>query len=119
MSPLPARPTVVGDYEVFENQIISRGDSGVLCRGCQRSEGRKVSIKLMSDAVLVSAEDLARCREESAALEAASHENIIPVVGSGYWKGRLFFAMEEVEGETLATYLQNGYRFSTVEILQV
>ncbi|HVR83081.1 MAG TPA: protein kinase, partial [Planctomycetota bacterium] len=90
-----------------------------LCRGCQRSEGRMVSVKLLSEVAKISPEDLERCQEESAAIGVVNSPNIIPVVGSGYWKGRFFFALEEIEGEPLAAYLLNGYRFSSIEILQI
>jgi serine/threonine protein kinase len=114
-----AKSELLGDFEIFEDQVIRRGETGLLCRGCQRSEGRMVSIKLLKEAAHISPEDLQRCREESAAIGVVNSTNIIPVVGSGYWKGRPFFALEDVEGETLAGYLQDGYRFSSAEILQV
>ena len=110
---------LLGDFDIFEDQVIGKGETGVLCRGCQRSEGRMVSIKLLTEVAKIPAEDLRRYREESEAIGVANSSNIIPVVGSGYWKGRFFFALEEVEGETLSSYLQNGYRFSSAEILQI
>ncbi len=73
---------LLGDFEIFEDQVIGRGESGVLCRGCQRSEGRMVSIKLLSELAHLSPEDLERCREESAAIGILSSTNIIPVIGS-------------------------------------
>ncbi|HEV3027920.1 MAG TPA: hypothetical protein VG457_10130, partial [Planctomycetota bacterium] len=92
---------LLGDFEIFEDQVIGRGETGILCRGCQRSEGRMVSIQLLTQVAKISPEDLERCQEESAAIGVVNSPHIIPVVGSGYWKGRFFFALEEIEGETL------------------
>jgi serine/threonine protein kinase len=110
---------LLDDFEVHEDQLIGKGETGILCRGRQLSEGRPVAIKLLGESVTASPGELLRCKQEAELIERAENDNVLRVIGSGVWKGRPFFALEDLEGEPLTHYLKDGYRFSTDEILHV
>jgi predicted Ser/Thr protein kinase len=54
--------------------------------------------------------DRARLEREAHALAALSHPNVVPVFEVGDHEGRLFIAMELVDGDSLRTWLRNGDR---------
>src|SRR6185436_5181379 len=48
-----------------------------------------------------------------------NHPNVVQVFGTGTWHGRLFYAMELVEGQDVATRLREKQRFSSEEVIHV
>lgn len=107
------------DYEILEDQILGQGDTGILCRGRQRSAGRDVLIKLLRREFNADPETAGRLRREAESAGRLRDPSVVQVLGAGSWKGRLFWAMEPVEGQSLAAYLREGHRFTTEEILHV
>jgi serine/threonine-protein kinase len=113
------RTEEVDDYEILEDQILGQGDTGILCRGRQRSAGRDVLIKLLRREIAADPEATGRLRREAESAGRLRDPSVAQVLGAGAWKGRLFWAMEPVEGQSLASYLREGHRFTTEEILHV
>jgi hypothetical protein len=72
--------------------------------------GRKVAIKVLrGEGVGTEAEAQAaqrRLEREAQALARLSHPNVVPVFDTGVSDGRVFLAMELVEGQTLAVWLR-------------
>ncbi|HYE97715.1 MAG TPA: protein kinase, partial [Planctomycetota bacterium] len=62
---VPAYPgDDLGDFEIFEDQVIGEGGMGTLYRGRQKSLNRVVAVKVMRDAYLTDAEFMRRFRRE-------------------------------------------------------
>ena len=108
-----------GDFEIFEDQVIGEGGMGTLLRGRQRSLDRPVAIKLIREAFHARAEFTQRFQREAEILARVDHPNVVRVIGSGMWQGRLFYAMELIEGEDLSARQRRGHRFGVDEILRV
>jgi WD40 repeat protein/serine/threonine protein kinase len=68
---------------------------------------RRVAVKLLRTALVPS--DV-RLRREARALARLSHPNVVAVHEIGHWEGRLFIAMELVDGQTLDTWLDERPR---------
>jgi serine/threonine protein kinase len=108
-----------GDFDVYEDQVIAEGGMGILYRGRQHSLGRPVAIKVIRDVFTASPEFVQRFRQEAELLAQVNHPNVVQVFGTGTWRGRLFYAMELVDGQDVAARLREKGKFSPDEVLQV
>jgi serine/threonine protein kinase len=88
-----------GDFDIDEDQVIGEGGMGILYRARQHSLGRPVAVKVIRDVFTASPEFVQRFRQEAELLAQVNHPNVVQVFGTGTG-GRLFYAMELVEGRT-------------------
>lgn len=96
----------LGDYELLEE--IGRGGMGVVFRARQVSLDRVVAVKLPRDGWLTSPEERTRFRAEAASAARLRHPNIVAVHEIGEDQGQLYFAMDWVDGESLAAFSHEG-----------
>jgi serine/threonine protein kinase len=94
---------VVPGYELLEE--LGRGGMGVVYRARQLSLKRVVALKLIRDAALAGPEQRARFRIEAEAAARMRHANIVEIYEVGEHQGRPYFAMEFIDGPTLAQQL--------------
>ena len=102
LGPLTGSPQVPG-YEV--EAMLGQGGMGVVYRARQLALGRPVAIKMLLAGPFASSQELGRFRRETAALACLRHQNIVQVYDAGDAEGRPYFAMELVEGSSLAQKL--------------
>jgi serine/threonine-protein kinase len=98
----PSPPQVPG-YEV--EAVLGYGGMGVVYRARQRALDRSVAVKMLLAGPFASQQELGRFRRETAALACLRHPNIVQVYDAGDVDGRPYFAMELVEGGSLAQKL--------------
>ena len=80
---------------------VGSGGMGDIFRGVDRETGQPIAIKLLRSTA--SPNERARFAREIAILADLRHPNIVQYVGHGTWHdGRLFFAMEWLDGEDLS-----------------
>jgi len=108
-----------GDFDIDEDQVIGEGGMGILYRARQHSLGRPVAVKVIRDVFTASPEFVQRFRQEAELLAQVNHPNVVQVFGTGTWHGRLFYAMELVEGQDVATRLREKQRFSSEEVIHI
>jgi serine/threonine protein kinase len=108
-----------GDFDIYEDQQIGEGGMGIIYRARQHSLGRPVAVKVIRDVFTARPEFVKRFRQEAELLAQVNHPNVIQVFGTGTWHGRLFYAMELVEGQDVATRLRERKRFTPDEVLHV
>jgi len=108
-----------GDFDIFEDQPLGEGGMGTLLRGRQRSLDRAVAIKVIREAFHAHPEFLQRFRREGELLAQIENANVVQIIGTGVWHGRVFYAMELVKGEDLAARQMRGHRSSPEEILHI
>src|SRR5262245_14897715 len=82
--------------------VLGFGGMGVVYKARQRALDRVVAVKMLLAGPFASPQELGRFRRETAALACLRHANIVQVYDAGDVEGRPFFAMELIEGGTLA-----------------
>jgi serine/threonine protein kinase/tetratricopeptide (TPR) repeat protein len=103
-SPDPANtlPAAVplGDYKVIRE--IGRGGMGVVYEAEQMLLGRRVALKVLPFAATMDARQLQRFQNEARAAACLHHPHIVPVYAVGCERGVHFYAMQFIEGQSLA-----------------
>lgn len=93
----------LGDFRLVRE--IGRGGMGVVYEAEQISLGRRVAIKVLPFASALDPRHLQRFRNEASAAAHLQHENIVSVHAVGCERGVHYFAMQYVEGQSLASLL--------------
>jgi eukaryotic-like serine/threonine-protein kinase len=99
-APVPA----LGDYRILEE--IGRGGMGVVYRAEQISLGRQVALKVLPFAAALDPRQLQRFKNEAQAAAHLHHTNIVPVFSIDVERGIHYYAMQYIEGRTLATVIR-------------
>jgi hypothetical protein len=97
------RPERLGDFRLLEP--LGGGGMGLVYRALQESLGREVALKLIRPEQLYFPGARERFEREVAIVARLSHPGIVPVYSVGEDDGVPYFAMECVEGCTLADAL--------------
>jgi serine/threonine protein kinase/WD40 repeat protein len=97
----PALP--LGDFRIVRE--IGRGGMGVVYEAVQLSLGRRVALKVLPLAAGLDAKQLQRFRNEAQAAAGLHHTNIVPVYAVGSERGVHFYAMQLIDGQTLAAII--------------
>ena len=117
------RPLVAGSklgrFVVLE--WIGEGAAGVVYAAYDPELDRKVALKLMHRTLTAEGSEQERARErvieEARAMGKAAHPNVVAVHDVGTFEGRVFIAMEFVEGATLRSWVRSA-RPAVAEIVQ-
>jgi len=99
--------------------VLGRGASGTVYRALQLSVGRTVALKVMHPEAVGSRRAVRRLQREARVAAKLSHPNIISAIDMGSAANTWWFAMELVEGPSLAERLQRGGRLSEREGLRI
>ena len=100
----PTAAVVLGDFELLEEQ--GRGAMGIVYRARQRSLDRPVALKVLLPALAADPLALKRFAREIEALARCDHAHLVKILFSGNEGDRHYYAMELVEGATLAELWQ-------------
>jgi serine/threonine protein kinase/Flp pilus assembly protein TadD len=95
----------LGDFQLVRE--LGRGGMGVVYEAEQISLGRRVALKVLPFAAALDARQLQRFRNEAQAAACLHHTNIVPVFGVGCERGVHYYAMQYIEGQTLAAIIKN------------
>ena len=95
-----------GDYEVLGE--ISRGGVGIIYKARQKGLNRIVALKVLQGGPTASSELIARFMHEAQAVAKLQHPNIVPIHDFGAHDGQHYFAMDFIEGESVADMLARG-----------
>jgi len=90
----------LGDYRIVRE--VGRGGMGVVYEAVQLSLGRHVALKVLPFAAAFDPQHLERFKHEAQAAARLHHTNIVPVFGVGCERGLHFYAMQYIEGQSVA-----------------
>jgi hypothetical protein len=110
----PAPELTVGRYRLL--QLVGRGGMGEVYAAHDPELDRRVAIKILRADARPDAIEAARLAREAQAVARLSHPNVVAIYDVGSSAGRMFLAMELVEGETLAAWLAHHTR-TTSEVI--
>jgi serine/threonine protein kinase len=97
---------VLGPYTI--TSLLGRGGMGEVYRARDPRLDRDIALKLLPAAWASDPERRARFEREARAAAALSHPNICTIHDVGEADGRLYIAMELLEGATLGDCLATG-----------
>jgi serine/threonine-protein kinase len=95
-----------GHYRI--DQFVGSGGMGEVFAATDTRMNRKVALKLLPDYFMNDRERIARFEQESKAVLALNHPNIVTVYEVGEENGAHFIANEFIEGETLRSRLKRA-----------
>ena len=90
----------LGDFRILRE--IGRGGMGVVYEAEQLSLGRRIALKVLPFAWTLDARQLQRFKNEARAAAHLHHSHIVPIYSVGCERGVHFYAMQFIEGRTLA-----------------
>ena len=99
-------PRDFGPYELIRE--IGRGGMGVVYEARQKGLDRSVAVKMILAGHLASPELVRRFQAEAKAAARLRHSNIVHIHDVGQFHGQDFFAMEYIEGQSLAERIKQG-----------
>jgi serine/threonine protein kinase len=100
----------LGDFRILRE--VGRGGMGIVYEAEQLSLGRRVALKVLPFAATLDAKQLQRFKNEAQAAAGLHHTNIVPVHATGCERGVHFYAMQFIEGRTLAALIDELRRGS-------
>lgn len=95
----------IGDFQIVGE--LGRGGMGVVYEAVQLSLGRHVALKVLPFASGLDEVRLQRFRNEAHAAAALHHTNIVPVYAVGSDRGVHYYAMQLIDGSTLAELIEH------------
>ncbi|QDV47221.1 Serine/threonine-protein kinase PknB [Stieleria neptunia] len=110
---LPAEPVLpesIGDFEILSE--LGRGGMGVVYEAREKSLDRIVALKVMRFGI-VDPQALDRFRREAETAGALHHTNIVPVYATGREGDTSWYAMQRIDGESLAARIGRFRREQT------
>jgi serine/threonine protein kinase len=96
--------TPLGDFRILRE--VGRGGMGVVYEAIQLSLGRRVALKVLPFAAALDQRHLQRFKNEAQAAAHLHHTHIVPVFAVGCERGVYYYAMQFIEGKTLASFIK-------------
>jgi serine/threonine protein kinase/tetratricopeptide (TPR) repeat protein len=93
----------LGDFRIVRE--IGRGGMGVVYEAVQISLGRRVALKVLPFSSTLDSKQLQRFKNEAQAAAHLHHQSIVPVYATGCERGVHYYAMQFIEGQTLAAVI--------------
>jgi eukaryotic-like serine/threonine-protein kinase len=94
----------LGDFNILRE--VARGGMGIVYEAEQVSLRRRVALKLLPFASSLDERQLQRFKHEAQAAGQLHHSNIVPVYWVGSERGIHFYAMQFIEGQSLAALIR-------------
>jgi serine/threonine protein kinase len=102
----PDRPMSFGNYELLRE--VGRGGMGVVYKARQRALDRLVAVKMILGSHLANADQVDRFYAEARAAALLRDPHVVAIHDVGEIYGQHYFAMEFIEGPSLAQRLNEG-----------
>ena len=103
----------LGDFHLLRE--VGRGGMGIVYEAEQISLGRRVALKVLPFAAAMDPKHLQRFKNEAQAAAHLQHPHIVPVYYVGCERGVHFYAMQFIDGHTLAAVINELRRLAAPE----
>ncbi len=101
--PTAEEPAVLGEFRIIRE--IGRGGMGVVYEAEQTSLRRRVALKVLRFGVVADLEAMKRFQREAETIASLHHTNIVPIFAVGCERGVHYYAMQFIDGRSLAEVL--------------
>src|SRR4029077_15845709 len=98
----------LGDYRIVRE--VGRGGMGIVYEAEQISLGRRVALKMLPYAATMDPKHLQPFKNKAKAAASLRQDHIVHVYGVGCERGVHYYAMEFIEGQTLAQLIAGMQR---------
>lgn len=105
-------PAQLGDFRIVRE--VGRGGMGVVYEAEQISLKRKVALKVLRFGVTADADVMQRFQREAETVAHLHHTNVVPIHAVGCEQGVHYYAMQFIEGRSLAEVLEDVDREPSV-----
>lgn len=102
---LPPERELLGDFKLVRE--LGRGGMAVVYEAEQVSLGRRVALKVLPFAAVLDPKQLQRFKNEALSAAHLHHPHIVPVYAVGCERGVHYYAMQLVEGQSLAAAIRD------------
>ena len=109
--PAPEPPATLGEFRIIRE--LGRGGMGVVYEAEQTSLRRHVALKVLRFGVVADEDAMNRFRREAETVARLHHTNIVPIFAVGCERGVHYYAMQFIEGRSLADVLAESQRTGT------
>ena len=109
--------TRIGRYEVVD--VLGRGGMGLVYRAIDKTLGREVAIKTITEGLVGNADMLQRFYHEASKTGILKHPNIVTVYLLAEQDGMPYIVMEYVAGEPLDKIIKSGREMSMASKLSI
>ncbi|WP_406695849.1 protein kinase [Singulisphaera sp. Ch08] len=106
----------VGDFRLLRE--VGRGGMGVVYEALEVPLGRRVALKILPFAAALDPRLLKRFQLEAQAVASLNHRNIVPIYSVGRDRGIAYFAMQLIDGCTLADVNRELRQFDKPGVLE-
>jgi len=106
--PVAEGPAALGEFRIVRE--IGRGGMGVVYEAEQTSLHRRVALKVLRLGVGADEEAMTRFRREAETVARLHHTHIVPIFAVGCEGGVHYYAMQFIEGRSLADVLEQSQR---------
>src|SRR5205807_4943621 len=103
----------LGDFRMLRE--VGRGGMGIVYEAEQISLGRRVALKVLPFAATLDPRQLQRFKNEAQAAAQLQHPHIVPVYFVGNERGVHYYAMQYIEGQSLAQVIEELRRVAHPE----
>lgn len=107
------------DFEIYLHESLGSGGMGEVFKGRQISVDRPVAIKVLNQELSSDPKFLERFKHEASILAKIDDDRIVEVYYRGEKDDKYYYAMEYVEGETLAERIKNEGSLPEDEIIHI
>jgi eukaryotic-like serine/threonine-protein kinase len=105
----------IGGYRIVRE--VGRGGMGVVYEAEQVASGRRVALKVLPISSVTDSRQIERFRIEGQASAALDHPHIVPVFEIGCEQGVHFYAMQFIEGSSLAALVHQARSSDSPKVL--
>ena len=106
--PAAEEPAALGEFRIVRE--LGRGGMGVVYEAEQTSLRRRVALKVLRFGAVADEEAMQRFRREAETVARLHHTNIVPIFAVGCERGVHYYAMQFIEGRSLADVLDESQR---------
>lgn len=96
----------IGGYRILRE--IGRGSMGIVYEARDEARDQRVALKILLGASSIEEKAVRRFLREAQMLERIRHPNIVPIYRFGEERGTYFFAMQFIDGQTIASLVRKG-----------